>query len=75
RMKCFVIFVMACCWCNATESKPQNVMGKLRKQKTRWSAKAKGLTTQRDRKDKQKSGDQRPLKNGAKPKSQMSREN
>ena len=25
-MECFVIFVMAWCWCNATESKPQNVM-------------------------------------------------
>ena len=25
-MKCFVIFVMAWCWCNATESKPQNVV-------------------------------------------------
>ena len=24
-MECFVIFVMAWCWCNATESKPQNV--------------------------------------------------
>ena len=26
-MECFVIFVMAWCWCNATESKPQNVSG------------------------------------------------
>ena len=25
-MECFVIFVMAWCWCNATESKPQNVV-------------------------------------------------
>ena len=25
-MECFVIFVMAWCWFNATESKPQNVM-------------------------------------------------
>ena len=24
-MECFVIFVMAWCWLNATESKPQNV--------------------------------------------------
>ncbi|MCK6607686.1 MAG: hypothetical protein L6Q46_05195, partial [Flavobacterium sp.] len=24
-MECFVIFVMAWCWYNATESKPQNV--------------------------------------------------
>ena len=24
-MECFVIFVMAWCWCNATESKPHNV--------------------------------------------------
>ena len=24
-MECFVIFVMAWCWFNATESKPQNV--------------------------------------------------
>ena len=24
-MECFVIFVMAWCWCNATESKPRNV--------------------------------------------------
>ena len=24
----FVIFVMTWCWCNATESKPQNVTGK-----------------------------------------------
>lgn len=23
-MECFVIFVMAWCWCNATESKPHN---------------------------------------------------
>ena len=29
-MECFVIFVMAWCWCNATESKPQNVVGKLK---------------------------------------------
>ena len=28
-MECFVIFVMAWCWCNATESKPQNVGGQL----------------------------------------------
>lgn len=28
-MECFVIFVMAWCWFNATESKPQNVSGKL----------------------------------------------
>ena len=27
-MECFVIFVMAWCWCNATESKPQNVSSK-----------------------------------------------
>ena len=34
-MECFVIFVMAWCWCNATESKPQNVSGKSnRTQKT-----------------------------------------
>ena len=26
-MECFVIFVMAWCWFNATESKPQNVVG------------------------------------------------
>lgn len=25
-MECFVIFVMAWCWFNATESKPQNVV-------------------------------------------------
>ena len=34
----FVIFVMAWCWCNATESKPQNVVrhfgGTKRKLKT-----------------------------------------
>ena len=29
-MECFVIFVMAWCWCNATESKPQNVSGNTR---------------------------------------------
>jgi hypothetical protein len=28
-MECFVIFVMAWCWFNATESKPHNVKGKL----------------------------------------------
>ena len=37
-MECFVIFVMAWCWCNATESKPQNVVCNLcstkRKKKT-----------------------------------------
>ena len=26
-MECFVIFVMAWCWFNATENKPQNVVG------------------------------------------------
>ena len=30
-MECFVIFVMAWCWLNATESKPQNVSGYLKK--------------------------------------------
>ena len=30
-MECFVIFVMAWCWCNATESKPQNVTTHLKK--------------------------------------------
>ena len=30
-MECFVIFVMAWCWCNATESKPQNVNNKFEK--------------------------------------------
>ena len=25
-MECFIIFVMAWCWCNATESKPHNVV-------------------------------------------------
>ena len=29
-MECFVIFVMAWCWCNATESKPQNVSNNLK---------------------------------------------
>ena len=29
-MECFVIFVMAWCWCNATESKPQNVSGNFK---------------------------------------------
>jgi hypothetical protein len=29
-MECFVIFVMAWCWFNATESKPQNVSGNTR---------------------------------------------
>ena len=33
-MECFVIFVMAWCWCNATESKPQNVVFKLMKDNT-----------------------------------------
>ena len=37
-MECFVIFVVAWCWCNATESKPQNVSGQAktaqRKQET-----------------------------------------
>ena len=28
-MECFVIFVVAWCWCNATESKPQNVSGNI----------------------------------------------
>jgi len=28
-MECFVIFVMAWCWFDATESKPQNVSSKL----------------------------------------------
>uniref|UniRef100_UPI004049B318 hypothetical protein n=2 Tax=Flavobacterium sp. TaxID=239 RepID=UPI004049B318 len=32
-MECFVIFVMAWCWCNATESKPQNVVQHFGKQK------------------------------------------
>ena len=30
-MECFVIFVMAWCWFNATESKPHNVSGYLKK--------------------------------------------
>ena len=30
-MECFVIFVMAWCWFNATESKPQNVCRNLGK--------------------------------------------
>ena len=30
-MECFVIFVMAWCWCNATESKPQNVVRNMKK--------------------------------------------
>ena len=30
-MECFVIFVMAWCWCNATESKPQNVASNMKK--------------------------------------------
>ena len=30
-MECFVIFVMAWCWLNATESKPQNVGNKLKR--------------------------------------------
>jgi hypothetical protein len=30
-MECFVIFVMAWCWFNATDSKPQNVVNNLRK--------------------------------------------
>ena len=29
-MECFVIFVMAWCWCNATESKPQNVSSNIK---------------------------------------------
>ena len=33
-MECFVIFVMAWCWFNATESKPQNVSGQLSGEKT-----------------------------------------
>ena len=33
-MECFVIFVMAWCWFDATESKPQNVGGNLKKQLT-----------------------------------------
>ena len=32
-MECFVIFVMAWFWFNATESKPQNVMRHLKKTK------------------------------------------
>ncbi len=32
-MECFVIFVMAWCWFNATESKPQNVVQHFGKQK------------------------------------------
>ena len=30
-MECFIIFVMAWCWLNATESKPQNVSKQFRK--------------------------------------------
>ena len=30
-MECYVIFVMAWYWCNATEIKPQNVTSKLKK--------------------------------------------
>ena len=30
-MECFVIFVMAWCWCNATESKPHNVVKHMKK--------------------------------------------
>ena len=33
-MECFVIFVMAWCWYNATESKPQNVVRQLKKNET-----------------------------------------
>ena len=29
-MECFVIFVMAWCWFNATESKPRNVSSNLK---------------------------------------------
>ena len=34
-MECFVIFVMAWCWHNATESKPQNVMCDFKRQTTK----------------------------------------
>ena len=33
-MECFVIFVMAWCWLNATESKPQNVSNNFMKNRT-----------------------------------------
>ena len=50
-MECFVIFVMAWCWFNATESKPQNVVRHFKNDNSKNSLTKLSIKINRTQKD------------------------